>query len=68
MLVDEDTLKRILEYVESRKRGRKKIDVDPLHLKKLLTRYNGNKRAVARTLGISPTTLYKLLRKHNLIN
>ena len=66
-LVDEESYSNVLRYLESRKRGRPKIEVSKTRLKQLLTRYNGNKRAVARTLGISPMTLYKLLRKHSLL-
>ena len=66
-LVDEESYSNVLRYLESRKRGRPKIEVSKTRLKQLLTRYNGNKRAVARTLGISPMTLYKLLREYKLI-
>ena len=66
-LVDEDSYNNILRYLESRRRGRPRIDISKTRLKQLLTRYNGNKRAVARTLGISPMTLYKLLREYKLI-
>jgi len=65
-ILDEEPYNKILEYVNSRKRGRPRVDVSKKKLKQLLTRYRGNKRAVARTLGISPSTLYKLLKKHSL--
>ena len=35
-------------------------------LLKALERYRGNKRAVARHLGIDPKTLYRLLKKHGI--
>lgn len=65
-LVDDETFNRVINYVKNRRVGRPKIDVDPKHIKQLLTRYHGNKRAVARTIGISPTTLYKLLKKYGI--
>lgn len=66
-MVDNETFNKIINYVEKRKIGRPKIDIDPKYIKQLLTRYHGNKRAVARTMGISPTTLYKLLKKYNIM-
>jgi len=66
-LIDEESYNKILKYIRSRRRGRPKIDVSKTQLKRLLTRYYGNKRAVARTLGISPSTLYKLLKKYSLM-
>lgn len=36
----------------------------PAQLKELMERYNGNREKVARTLGISRTTLWKLLNKN----
>jgi len=47
----------------SRKRGRppKKIDINKV--KRLLKQYNNNKSVVAKILGISRPTLYKILRR-----
>jgi len=46
------------------KRGRPKKEVDINRILRLLRQYNNNKSVVAKLLGISRPTLYRILREH----
>ncbi|HEW94005.1 hypothetical protein DRN87_01395 [Candidatus Geothermarchaeota archaeon] len=48
------------------RRGRPPINIDINRVKRLLKQYNNNKSVVAKILGISRPTLYKILREYNL--
>ena len=48
------------------RRGRPPIEIDETRIKRLLSQYNNNKSVVAKILGISRSTLYKLMKKYGL--
>ncbi|PCN50899.1 hypothetical protein B6U99_01830 [Candidatus Geothermarchaeota archaeon ex4572_27] len=50
------------------RRGRPKKDVDTARLLRLLSRFNNNKSVVARLLGVSRPTLYRILREKGLLD
>ena len=43
-------------------------DMERFFLEKIIQKYNGNKTRVAKELGVSRTTLWRKLKKHNLTN
>ena len=54
-----------VECVRGR-RGRPRIEVDANKIRKLLKQYNNNKSVVAKILGISRPTLYRLLSMYGI--
>jgi DNA-binding NtrC family response regulator len=47
--------------------GTSLVDVEARHIRELLDRYAGNRRLVAEDLGISERTLYRKLKKYDLV-
>ena len=50
----------------SGKRGRPRKDIDVNRVMRLLKQYNNNKSVVAKILGVSRPTLYRILRESDL--
>lgn len=65
-LVGKEQADKILNYYLSTKRprGRPKKNIPRERILNLLIRFNNNKSAVSRLLGISRATLYKILNDH----